>query len=199
MLAHGVNGSPMIAGLWQQAHKRNTAFIFAGKWYTAIFLHFIFRGIVMYSKQEVSKLKQAFWTAFGKYMQPVLSADGESVSWINYKTGISGISFKMDADSKEVMISILLSHNDLSLQRSAYEKFLQLKAMLNENLGESDWRWEQEVQDDYGKTISRISKRLSGVNVLRNEDWPAIISFLKPRIVALDEFWSMAKYGFEGL
>jgi len=153
----------------------------------------------MYSKQEVSKLKQAFWTAFGKYMQPVLSADGEPVSWINYKTGISGISFKMDADSKEVMISILLSHNDLSLQRSAYEKFLQLKAMLNENLGESDWLWEQEVQDDYGKTISRISKRLSGVNVLRNEDWPAIISFLKPRIVALDEFWSMAKYGFEGL
>lgn len=163
------------------------------------FLHFIFTTVAMYSKQEVSKIRQAFWTAFGKYMQPVLSAEGTPVSWINYKTGVSGISFKMDADNKEAVISILLTHNDLSLQRAAYERFGQLKTMLNESLGENDWQWEQEVADDYGKIVSRISRRLNGVNVLRNEDWPAIISFLKPRIVALDEFWSMAKYGFEEL
>jgi hypothetical protein len=41
----------------------------------------------MYTKQEISKQKQAFWTAFGKYMKPVLSADGEEISWLNYKTG----------------------------------------------------------------------------------------------------------------
>jgi hypothetical protein len=28
-------------------------------------------------------------------------------------------------------------------------------------------------------------------------DWPAIISFLKPRIIALDEFWENVKPGFE--
>jgi hypothetical protein len=31
------------------------------------------------------------------------------------------------------------------------------------------------------------------VNIFHEADWPAIISFLKPRIMALDEFWEIAK------
>jgi hypothetical protein len=34
---------------------------------------------------------------------------------------------------------------------------------------------------------------------MKRDDWPAIISFLKPRIIALDAFWSQAKYGFEDI
>ena len=30
----------------------------------------------MFSKQEASQLRKEFWTAFGQYMKPVLSADG---------------------------------------------------------------------------------------------------------------------------
>jgi hypothetical protein len=33
----------------------------------------------MYTKQETSKQRQEFWTAFGRYMKPVLSADGEEI------------------------------------------------------------------------------------------------------------------------
>ncbi|BAV06198.1 protein of unknown function [Filimonas lacunae] len=153
----------------------------------------------MYSRQEVSKLKQEFWTAFGKYMKPVLSADGEAVSWINYKTGISGIGFKMDADNKQATIAIVLSQPDIALQQGHYQHFQQLKNMLVEALGEDDWSWQEGITDEYGKVISVISKQQTGVNILRNEDWPAVISFFKPRIIALDEFWSMAKYSFESL
>ncbi|RYZ23162.1 MAG: DUF4268 domain-containing protein, partial [Chitinophagaceae bacterium] len=35
--------------------------------------------------------------------------------------------------------------------------------------------------------------------IFRREDWPELISFFKPRIVALDAFWSEAKYFFEAL
>ena len=35
----------------------------------------IFDKIPMYTKQEISKQKQAFWTAFGRDMKPVASAD----------------------------------------------------------------------------------------------------------------------------
>jgi Domain of unknown function (DUF4268) len=66
------------------------------------------RRIIMYTKQEISRHKQAFWTAFGQYMKPVLSADGEKISWLNYKTGNRYIHFKMDADSRQARIAVLI-------------------------------------------------------------------------------------------
>jgi len=153
----------------------------------------------MYTKEEISRQKQAFWTAFGRYMQPALSADGEQVSWINYKTGVSGIQFKMDVDRSQAEIAIVLLHSNPELQQMHYSHFVQLRGMLNSTLGEEDWNWQAAAPDAHGKIVSTISKVLPGVNIHRQEDWGAIISFLKPRIIALDEFWSMAKYGFEAL
>lgn len=152
----------------------------------------------MYSKQEISKQKQVFWTTFGKYMQPVLSADGEEINWINYKTGISGITFKMDVDNGQAAIQIRLSHVDTALQQKHYDQFLQLKSMLQAELNE-EWQWQPMTTNEDGRIVSTIGKQLSGVSIHRNEDWPAIISFLKPRIVALDAFWSNAKYAFESI
>ncbi len=151
----------------------------------------------MYTKQEISKQRQAFWTTFGQYMQPVLSADGEKINWINYKTGISGISFKMDADARQASIAIVLSQPDTGRQQLYYDQFLRLKTMLHTTLGE-EWEWQPIIQDEYGKTISRIGTYINS-NIHNNTDWPTLISFFKPRIIALDEFWSMAKYGFEAL
>ncbi|RAI97699.1 uncharacterized protein DUF4268 [Chitinophaga skermanii] len=153
----------------------------------------------MYSKEETSKLKQDFWTTFGRYMKPILSADGEKVSWANYKTGIPGIFFKMDTDNRHARISILITQADPTLHAAFYELFEMQKQMLETTLGENDWAWEQNTTDDYGQPISRITKELKGISVLRNEDWPTLISFFKERMVALDEYWSMAKYGFEAL
>lgn len=149
----------------------------------------------MYTREEISKQKQAFWTAFGKYMQPVLSADGSSVSWLNYKTGISGIHFKMDADRDHALIMILLSNTNAAIQQEHYNQFEQLKGMLQDTLGEDDWVWQQ--TEVGGKLNISISKTLTGVNIHNQPDWSDIISFLKPRIIALDEFWSMTKYSFE--
>ncbi|QHS59650.1 DUF4268 domain-containing protein [Chitinophaga agri] len=153
----------------------------------------------MYSKQEVSKLKQAFWTTFGKYMKPILSADGEIISWSNYKTGIPGISFKMDADNQTASIAIVISHTDITLHREFYNQFLLHKTMLQATLDEDDWHWQKETTDEYGRLVSTISKQVDNISVLRQEDWPTVISFFKPRIIALDEFWSMAKYAFEAV
>ncbi len=41
----------------------------------------------MFSKQEASQLRKDFWTAFGLYMRPIPSAEGDKINWINYKTG----------------------------------------------------------------------------------------------------------------
>lgn len=150
----------------------------------------------MYTKQEISKQREAFWTTFGKYMQPVMSADGMKVNWVNYKTGITGIGFRMNADAKQSTISIVISNNDDSIRHAHYERFEALKEILHTTMGE-DWEWQCDASDEYGKHMSTISKELPGVNIHKNEDWPEMISFFKPRIIALDEFWSMAKYNFE--
>jgi len=123
-------------------------------------------------------------------MQPILSAEELPVTWVNYKTGVTGISFKMDADHQRVSIAIVISSADPSRQQAFYNRFTQMKQMLEDALGETDWMWEP-----YGS----ISRQLTGVSIHRQEDWPAIISFLKPRIIALDAFWSAGKYGFEEL
>ena len=150
----------------------------------------------MYSKQEASLITQQFWTAFGKYMAPVLSAEGEKINWINYKTGEKGIRFTMRADSKGARVCITLSHSDLSMQKLYFGKFLQFKKVLHKVLGE-DWTWERLKTNQHGKTISEIYTTLHQVNALNKADWPRIISFLKTRMIALDAFWCEFKYVFE--
>lgn len=149
-----------------------------------------------YTREEASKITQSFWTSFGRYMQPIPSADGLPVTWLNYKTGINGISFKMDADRDQAVIMIQLSQGSDELRQSHYDQLVQLKAILEEALGEDDWLWKADRELN-GRLVSTVSKSLEGVNVLRQTDWPTIISFLKPRIIALDAFWSMVKPSFE--
>ena len=152
----------------------------------------------MFSKQEAAQLRKEFWTSFGLYMKPVPSAEGELINWINYRTGEKDIAFKMDTFDKTATISIQLTHKDIELQQIYFEQFVALKKMLKDSLKE-DWEWQLHTYDETGKVISRIYKTIQGVNIFKKDDWPALISFFKPRIIALDEFWSSAKYGFEAL
>lgn len=149
-----------------------------------------------YTREEASKITQSFWTSFGRYMQPVMSAEGLPVTWINYKTGINGISFKMDADRDQAIIMIQLSQSSTEQRHAHFEQLQQLKSILEEALGENDWFWKADREVN-GRMVSTVSKTLEGVNILRQTDWPTIISFLKPRIIALDAFWSMVKTSFE--
>ena len=153
----------------------------------------------MYTKQDISRQKQAFWTAFGRYMKPILSADGEEISWLNYKTGNKHLGFKMEVDTRRAILSIVLDHPDASTRKTYYDRLQQLRPIFAETIEEDEWTWQPNSTDEHGRPISTIHKQLDGVNLFRNEDWPAIISFLKPRIIALDAFWSMVKYQFPNI
>lgn len=152
----------------------------------------------MYSKKEVAQLKQAFWTAFGKYMQPVLSAEGENINWINYKTGEKDIYFRMHADNKKAIIGIEIAHRDAALQALYFEQFKQLQPILHDALNE-EWIWLPLTKNESGKQLSRICTEIKNVRIYNNNDWPQLISFFKPRIIALDGFWSSAKFTFEAM
>lgn len=152
----------------------------------------------MYSRQEASQLKQEFWTAFGQYMNPILSSEGEKINWINYKTGEKDIAFRMRADNKSASIGIELTHKDADIQQIFFEQFLQFKTLLHSTLDE-EWEWQLHSYDEGGKLISRIGTEKQDISIFKKDDWPEIISFFKPRMMALDEFWSNVKYAFEML
>jgi hypothetical protein len=151
----------------------------------------------MYSREEASQLRKAFWTTFGQYMRPIPSAEGLKVNWINYKTGYRGMYFRMDANKKQATIAITFEQKDPVLRELFYEQMLELRSYFHSTLGE-EWIWEPEVDQPKGSS-SRVYTILDGVDIFNRESWPQLIAFFKERIVALDEFWSMAKYHFEPL
>lgn len=150
----------------------------------------------MYTKAELSQLRTKFWVAFGQYMKPIPNAQGRKVSWANYKTGVKDVYFKMKAERDFASIGIEIGNPDLVVQEIYFEQFLQVKKILESTLGE-EWEWRQHQTNEFAQTISKIETVLTGVNLLNEDDWPEIISFLKPRIIALDEFWDLVKPGFE--
>jgi hypothetical protein len=152
----------------------------------------------LYTKEEASQLRHAFWTTFGQYISPQLSSEGLRVNWVNYKTGLKYVYFKMDADKKTATISIELSHPDAGIQELFFEQFAEFKNILRDYLAE-EWDWELHHRDDDGKIMSRIYKQIEGVSIFNKNDWPQLISLFKPRIIALDEFWNDVKDGFEAL
>ena len=152
----------------------------------------------MYSKQEASQLRQEFWTVFGQYMSPILSAEGEKVNWVNYKTAEKNIVFRMRADNKIASIGIEVTHNDKDIQQLYFEQLLQFKNLFSDTVNEQ-WNWQLHTFDEQGRIISRIYIEKSGVSIYQKKDWPELISFFKPRIIALDTFWSSVKYVFENL
>lgn len=152
----------------------------------------------MYARAEASQLRQEFWTAFGLYMQPLRSAEGEKVNRVNYKTGEKDIAFRMQADNKIAVIAIELTHKDTELQHLYFEQLLQFRNLLEEATGEP-WQWTLHQMKEGGKIISRVWKEQGGASILKKEEWPMLISFFKPRIMALDAFWSQVKYAFEAL
>jgi hypothetical protein len=152
----------------------------------------------MYSKQEASQLRHEFWTTFGQYMSPIVSAEGEKINWINYKTGEKNIFFRMHTDNKNAIIAIELNHKDKDIQQIYFEQFLQFKKIFDDVVQEN-WEWQLHTHNEHGKLITRIFIEKVGISIFQKQDWPELISFFKLRIIALDEFWSQVKYAFESL
>ena len=152
----------------------------------------------MYTQQEAAALRQKFWISFGKYIAPIPSASGEKVTWINYRTGIKNIHFKMDALFSEATVSIEITHNDIAEQELYFNHFKTFKKALDETLGEK-WAWQNDYVNESGNHLARIYTKLEDANVYNENDWPKIISFLKERIILLDKFWCEYRDIFEML
>ncbi len=100
----------------------------------------------MFSKEESARIRQEFWTSFGKSFPR---------KWLLYNTKIKGFSFKFVADRKKAMVCLDLEHNDEIANQLLYDQLLSLKTILtNEYLPEIIYDDSYEL--DNGKVIHRI-------------------------------------------
>lgn len=100
----------------------------------------------MFSKEESARIRQEFWTSFGKSFPR---------KWLLYNTKIKGFSFKFVADRKKAMVCLDLEHNDEIANQLLYDQLLSLKTILtNEYLPEVIYDDSYEL--DNGKVIHRI-------------------------------------------
>jgi predicted metal-dependent hydrolase len=152
----------------------------------------------MFNRQEASRIREEFWTTFGRYMSPVPSAEGLKINWINYRTTFKDVYFRMEANQKSAVISIAIEHYDAGIRELYFQQFQELKTVLHAMLEEA-WEWHAYKPIAEDKIISSIYKELPGISVFNKEQWPELISFFKPRIIALDRFWEDARYSFEAL
>ena len=58
---------------------------------------------------------------------------------------------------------------------------------------------EKEYINESPHPISKLFIELKEVNIFNEDDWPAIISFLKKNMMAIDVFWNEFKPAFETL
>lgn len=104
--------------------------------------------------------------------------------------------FKMDAENNRATIAIVLTHKDPARQAIFFQLLQQLRPVLENTLQEK-WQWKLHGTDENNTLTSAVYTSMDGVSIFRKDNWPAIISFFKPRMIALDAFWNEVKYGFE--
>ena len=150
----------------------------------------------MYSKEEASQIRKKFWVSFGRYMKLHPPAGERPVNWLNYKTGISKLIFKTDANNKSALIRIEMNAPDTDIQHLMFEQFEEFKPLF-ESVAGTDWYWLKDVFDEHGRPVCRIEKRLENVSIFKEDSWPEMIGFLKESLCALDEFWEDARHAFE--
>lgn len=145
----------------------------------------------MFNEHQTSGMRNRFWIVLGQYLAPIPSVSGQKVNWINYKTGIKEIRLKMDALKQEAFVAIEIKGSDE--QRSVlYAMFESFKSAFPEQ-----YVWEEEVQDERGGLLSRISVEMQGYSIYKEEHWPHLISFFKSQVIFFDRFWAENKEIFE--
>jgi hypothetical protein len=104
----------------------------------------------------------------------------------------------MNAEQHKASIAIVFSHPDRELQLLYFEQLTAFKNLFKAAVNE-EWEWNAEAKNEFGVAQCQVSMSMDNCSVYNQQNWPSLISFLKPRLIALDQFWEDVKPIFEEL
>jgi len=141
----------------------------------------------MFSKEEAKRLKTEFWTSFGLYMKKHKNSNNEKINWVNYKTKVKDVYFRLSVDNKKVNFSIDIQHNDEGMRQLFYEQFTELKAVITSTF-QYELEWDEQFYTEFG-LISKIGCELKGISVNNKNTWKEIFLFMEQNMLDAHEFW----------
>ena len=142
----------------------------------------------MFSKEEAKRLKTEFWTSFGLYMKKHKNQNNEKINWVNYKTKVKDIYFRLNVDNKKASFSIDIQQNDIGIRQLFYEQFTELKVIIT-NSFQHELEWDEEYYTEFGLT-SKIGCELKGISVNNKNTWKEIFQFMEQNMLDAHSFWS---------
>ena len=151
----------------------------------------------MWSKEEAKKRRIKFFTNFGIYMKKSIPKYGEKIRWVNYRTGVSSIKFKIEAKKGYSRVCIDINNKDEGVREVFFEQFEELKTILHSTMDELNWVKKHRI--DSGLYISRIYTELKGPSINQESEWGQIYRFLEKNMCALHEFWELSQDVFKDL
>jgi hypothetical protein len=142
----------------------------------------------MFSKEESRKMREEFWTSFGKSFQR---------KWLLYNTKLKGLSFKFHFDNKTALIALDLE-DDLEHRINHWEKLVALKSiLLDEYLPEAIYNEAYFLDNE--KEISRIYVPLEQkVSIHNKNTWRDVMEFFNINMSLFEAFFEEYKEVIEG-
>ena len=118
----------------------------------------------MFSREESAKMRQEFWTSFGKSFPR---------KWILYQTKIKGLSFKFNFDTKKAMV---LMEIEGSLEH-------RIRDFLPNMVYAESYKLEN------GKEVSCVFVEKMGMCIHNRETWQEAMLFLNENMIKMEDFW----------
>ena len=133
----------------------------------------------MFSKEESARLRQEFWTSFGKSFPR---------KWLLYHTKIKDLSLKFHADRKTAAVMIAIEMKDNDLRKTYFNKFLSLKKIFLKEI--PGLIYEENFVLDSGKIISCIYLPINKKVSIHNKDsWVDIYDFFNINMDKLEKLF----------
>lgn len=133
----------------------------------------------MFSKEESRKIRQEFWTSFGKSFPK---------KWILYNTKIKNCSFKFTFDRKKAIVSLDIEDDRLEKRIELWEKFISLKTTLTRDFI-ADLIFDDSYILENGKEISRIYIDLQNVSIHNKNTWHKTMEFFNTNMSLFEAFF----------
>ena len=134
----------------------------------------------MFSKEQSKKIRQEFWTNFGKTYPR---------KWLLYNTKIKDVSLKFTFNTKIAQVSIDIESPDDFMRSYYFDKLMSLK-----NIIKTDYLpnivFDENYSLDNGKIVSRIYVELDdNVNIHNKNTWERTMDFLNKKMNLLESFF----------
>jgi hypothetical protein len=146
----------------------------------------------MFTREQAKEINTLFWTSFGKYMQKHKSQFSFHNKWVNYKTGVKDIYFRLKMNKLCAEISIELQHKDGGIRQLFFEQFGELRKIFEQEVGQWEWVDEELFQTPEGNynELSAIRLKLFDVNLYNKDTWQQTFYFFEDNMIKLDAFWA---------